>query len=180
MLCEKQKLCTIFLLPRIDHFSRVIASNTHAGNTHAGNTHAGNTQDSTPLTYAISTHPICLLRRSFSVNFTDRTCSCVRWQDIGIPCGHAITAINTAKQAPMDLVPPYPTRQNCVAGYDSAMPPITMDGISRVRSGNISSRLWTARLLKSGRRGSSSQSGRLLRTPMAVKREPREPEDEQS
>jgi hypothetical protein len=66
-------------------------------------------------------------QRQFSVNLTDRTCSCVRWQDTGIPCGHAITAINTVKKMPMDFMPSYWSRQDWVAAYDSAMPPITMD-----------------------------------------------------
>jgi hypothetical protein len=60
-------------------------------------------------------------QRQFSVNLTDRTCSCVRWQDAGIPYGHAIMAINTVKQAPMDFMPSYWSHQDWVAGYDSAI-----------------------------------------------------------
>ena len=43
-----------------------------------------------------------------------------------MPCGHSITAVNTAKQAPTDFVPSYWPRQDWAAAYDSAMPPITM------------------------------------------------------
>jgi hypothetical protein len=64
-------------------------------------------------------------QRQFSVNLTARTYSCV--QDTGIPCGHVIMAINTVKQAPMDFMPFYWSRQDWVAAYDSAMPPITID-----------------------------------------------------
>ena len=120
-----------------------------------------NTQNSTLPTYTTSTHPVCLLPAAILSQFYQSKmllCTLARHWVIGIPCGHAITAINTSKQAPVGFVLSYWSRQKWVATYDSAVPPITMDIVHELFLSQDSGAGTSAAV--NGRRGYSSQSGR--------------------
>ena len=42
--------------------------------------------------------------RTYEVNLIERKCGCFKWDLTGIPCKHAISAINKAKEFPEDYV----------------------------------------------------------------------------
>jgi hypothetical protein len=69
----------------------------------------------------------------FQVDLEARTCSCKRFQDTDIPCGHAISVIYTCGRAPAAYFPAYIKTESWVATYQgNNIPRFDMDEVKRV------------------------------------------------
>jgi hypothetical protein len=69
----------------------------------------------------------------FQVDLEERTCSCKRFQDTDIPCGHALTVIYACDRAPADYFPEYIKAQSWVATYSGAnIPLVDMEHVKDV------------------------------------------------
>jgi hypothetical protein len=72
-------------------------------------------------------------RQIFLVDLTASTCSCIRYQDTGIPCGHAVATIYHLKaRAPIDYMPETLSRGNWVETYKADMAPFDYECFNRL------------------------------------------------
>jgi len=62
-------------------------------------------------------------QHTFHVNLDTATCSCKRYQDTLVPCGHAITTIHRIRRAPIEYVPSYAKRGTLIRTYTQNFPP---------------------------------------------------------
>jgi hypothetical protein len=70
--------------------------------------------------------------KRLQVDLEARTCTCKRFQDNGIPCGHALTVIYTCDRAPAEFFPDYIKTTSWVATYaDRNFPHIDTASSSR-------------------------------------------------
>ncbi|XP_042396774.1 uncharacterized protein LOC121986915 [Zingiber officinale] len=60
-----------------------------------------------------------------TVNFSTNSCSCRKWDLIGIPCPHAVCALWCKHQDPLQYVSPYYTVEAYKRCYENAILPIT-------------------------------------------------------
>ena len=77
-------------------------------------THAGE------LAYEIR----CMYGEQFVVNLRKRTCSCRRWDLNGIPCSHAISAINRLGEKPESFVDQCYSREAYLKAYEPVIFPL--------------------------------------------------------
>jgi hypothetical protein len=82
--------------------------------------------------------------REWIVDLVARTCSCHRFQDTGVPCGHAIKVIYAIRQQPRTYMAPLLTVERWISTYSSAnLTPLDQDllgelnGDQAVHMGNI-------------------------------------------
>ena len=71
--------------------------------------------------------------RRFDVSLEQKTCSCRRYQDTGVPCGHACAVIRAIGKAPRDFMPDYLTRHHWVNTYSKNMRPLDQASIVRLK-----------------------------------------------
>ena len=71
--------------------------------------------------------------RRFDVSLEQKTCSCRRYQDTGVPCGYACAVIRAIGKAPRDFMPDYLTRQHGVNTYSKNMRPLDQTSIVKLK-----------------------------------------------
>ena len=71
---------------------------------------------------------------TFTVDLEARTCSCMRFQDTGVPCEHAASVIYRLKQVPGDWVAPYLERTKCIEAYSKKFHPTALDSMMPAQS----------------------------------------------
>ncbi|KAL6132074.1 hypothetical protein ACLB2K_070445 [Fragaria x ananassa] len=62
---------------------------------------------------------------SYSVDFSTRTCSCVKWQINCFPCAHALAAIQGARLDVYDFINPYFTAEYYRMCYSFSITPLS-------------------------------------------------------
>lgn len=81
-------------------------------------------------------------RERYRVNLAERTCTCRRYQDTGIPCGHAVAVIQRLRQEAADHMPEYTHAETYIATYQSAvagMPPIDLGDVLAIHKTGLTS-----------------------------------------
>ncbi|KAL7179512.1 hypothetical protein ACSBR1_042833 [Camellia fascicularis] len=63
-------------------------------------------------------------QRRYIMDLSSRTCSCKRWDLSGLPCNHAISAIQINHEQPEDYVHEYYTKSRCLDTYAFMIHPI--------------------------------------------------------
>ena len=75
-------------------------------------------------------------RRIHIVNVTEKTCTCRRYQDNEVPCGHAMSIIlrlPVGQNAPINYMPEYLYRTSWLEGYRVNLPPVNIEEVYRQR-----------------------------------------------
>ncbi|KAF8243675.1 hypothetical protein K440DRAFT_636875 [Wilcoxina mikolae CBS 423.85] len=75
----------------------------------------------------------------FLVDLEKRTCTCLRFQDLDIPCGRAVAVIYRLKLAPIDSMPSYVKLETVVSAYSGNFPPIRLEDVRNLAEGHIPS-----------------------------------------
>ena len=70
----------------------------------------------------------------FDVSLEQKTCSCRRYQDPGVPCGHSCAVIGAIGKAPRDFMPDYLTRQHWVNAYSKNIRPLSQASIIKLKN----------------------------------------------
>jgi len=69
----------------------------------------------------------------FLVDLTASACSCIRYQDTGVPCGHAVAPIYHLKaRAPIDYMPKTLSRGNWAETYKADIVPFDFECFNRL------------------------------------------------
>ena len=76
-------------------------------------------------------------RKIWVVNLAEKTCTCRRYQDGNVPCGHAMAFIQSLQgQPPIQYMPPYLTRENWIQTYLRNIPPVDITTFVPPTTGN--------------------------------------------
>jgi hypothetical protein len=71
----------------------------------------------------------------YIVDLEKRSCTCLRFQDTDIPCGHAVAFIRRLNQAPSAYMPDYVKNQTLINSYSQNFPPINTADIRSIKQG---------------------------------------------
>ena len=69
--------------------------------------------------------------KRYVVDFQKLICTCGRYQEVGIPCGHAIACIRKLQRPPRDYIPEYFTVQAFRATYTTNFLPIDITDLKK-------------------------------------------------
>ncbi|KAA8894804.1 hypothetical protein FN846DRAFT_912471 [Sphaerosporella brunnea] len=69
----------------------------------------------------------------YIVDFENRTCTCLRFQDTDIPCGHAVALIRRLKQAPSDYMPSYVKNRTLINSNSEDFPPFDIGDLRSIK-----------------------------------------------
>jgi zinc finger SWIM domain-containing protein 3 len=71
----------------------------------------------------------------YIVDLENRSCSCLRFQDTDIPCGHAVALIHRLQKAPADFMPAYVKNRTLINSYEQNFYPIDLADVRSIKEG---------------------------------------------
>ncbi|KAE8814794.1 hypothetical protein D1007_07794 [Hordeum vulgare] len=77
-----------------------------------------------PIQAGVNLWQVTCGQQTHAVNLELQTCGCRKWNLTGIPCNHAISAINKAKRFPKDFLSTFFKKQFYLAAYEPMIFPI--------------------------------------------------------
>ena len=97
--------------------------------------------------------------RAFQVNLEAVTCSCKRYRDTLLPCGHEITVMHRLRRGPIEYIPTYAKRETWITAYTHNFPSIDLADVELVNS--------RGRVLGDGAGNDSDSDSGLLEPPLS-------------